>query len=128
VHDPRTAASGRQLKPYRAIENATLSEALFGLNYPAEHRTVARQPLVAAVGGQSVGQDPAARGAELSPSKHQEMAWPRPQGRTRGHRTVEGDEPASSLDGKSEEIDIGHLAWSMNAARVDASSVHEAHG
>jgi hypothetical protein len=67
-------------------------------------------------------------GADHSPSQQQEMAFPRPKGRGRGHRTIERDEPASSLHSKSEEVDIGHLAWSVNAARVDTSPVQEAHG
>src|SRR5215831_3091931 len=57
-----------------------------------------------------------------------EMFRPRPQGRGPRHRAVEGNEPASPFDGESEQVDIGHLAWSMNAARIDPSPVEEAGG
>lgn len=42
--------------------------------------------------------------------------------------TIEGDKPSSILHGQREEIDIGHLAWAVNVAGVDAAVFEETDG
>src|SRR5258708_4090169 len=55
-----------------------------------------------------------------------EMLRARPQGCGPRHRPVEGDEPASTFDGESEQVDVSYLTWPVNAARVDPLPIQEA--
>ena len=60
-------------------------------------------------------------GGRILGSDNDKMLWPGSRSRRQRDRVIEGDKPPSMLYGERKKIDIGHLAWPVNMAGLDAA-------